>query len=131
MKRAKTAGKKSIQSEKSRRGTGVETSENELVFVVDVSRFTPKGFAADSSFKGEKVSLEFDEDGEGIFLDAEMARRIGAGRGDALTVVVEDGVTVVSETSLTSVGDAVRLSDSKIYYAIGREGGTVVRIMKA
>jgi hypothetical protein len=108
------------------------TNDNspELVFVVDVTSFTKDGFAAKTTFEGEEITIEFDEENDGIHLRALMAEKISAKRGSELSVIVEDGTTQVVQTKLTGIGTTLRISDAKVYYAIGREGGAVIRVRK-
>jgi hypothetical protein len=102
--------------------------KDELVFVVDVTSFTKRGYAGSTSYEGNEIRLEFDEDGDGVFLKSEMAERIGARRGLSLSVVVEDDSTTVADVKYAGAGKSVRISDPKVYYAIGREGGAIIRI---
>ncbi|MBI3859048.1 MAG: hypothetical protein HY296_02240 [Thaumarchaeota archaeon] len=102
----------------------------ELVFVVDVTSFTEKGFVGSTSYGGMRVDLEFDDGDDGVYLTAEMAKRIGAKKGTAISVVVEDDRPQIANAKLTSVGRKLRVSDPKVYYAVGREGGAVIRIRK-
>lgn len=83
-----------------------------------------------TQYEGKRVDLDFDEDGEGLFLSTEMAERIGARKGVSVTVIVEDGATAVAKMRVTAVGKAVRISDPKVYHSIGREGGAVIRIRR-
>jgi hypothetical protein len=105
--------------------------EAELVFVVDVSSFTKDGFLGSTSYEGKRVDLEFDDSGKGVYLTAEMAGRLHVRKGSALRVVLEDDRMVVAETTLAAVGKAIRISDPKVYYGVGKEGGAVIRIRKA
>ncbi len=102
----------------------------ELVFVVDVTSFTEKGFIASTSYEGKGLDLEFDEENEGVFLEPEMAKRLGVRRGASLSIIVEDTATTVTQVRVSSVGSRVRISDARVYYAIGREGGAVIRIRR-
>ena len=103
---------------------------DELVFVVDVSSFTKKGFLGATSYEGTEIILEFDEDEEGVFLSREMALRLGIRRDSPLSVVVEDNATTVVESKVAGISKSFRVSSAKVYYAIGKEGGAVVRIRK-
>lgn len=103
----------------------------ELVFVVDVTSFTEKGFVGTTSHLGRKVDVEFDDGDEGLFLSPEMAKSIGVKKGSPASVIVEDGTTTISQTLVTAVGKVIRVSDARVYYAIGREGGGVVRVRRA
>ena len=102
----------------------------ELVFVVDVTRFTEAGFVGSSTFEGEGVDIEFDDGDKGVFLDQRMALRLGVRRGSALAVVLEDERAVFSESKVAGVRKTPGVSDAKVYYGIGREGGGVVRIRR-
>ncbi len=106
-------------------------SQPELVFVVDVSSLTKKGFVGTTTYAGKKVDLEFDDGGEGVFLTTEMARRLHVRKGSLLTLVIEDERNQVVEATVASVGTTLRVSDPKVYYAVGREGGAIVRARKA
>ena len=108
-----------------------EADEAELVFVVDVSSLTKKGFVGTTTYKGKQVALEFDDGGEGIFLPPEMAGRLHVRKGSTLSVIMENDRTLVTKAPVGGVGKAIRISDPKIYYAVGREGGAIVRIRKA
>jgi len=103
----------------------------ELVFVVDVTSFTEKGFSAKTTFEGKEIAIEFDQDDEGVFLSGEMAKKLIARKGTELSLRVENDFAKVAQSWVTSVGSAVRISNAEVYYAIGREGGVVIRIRKA
>ncbi len=105
--------------------------QQELVFVVDVSSLTRKGFVGTTTYEGRKVDLEFDDDGEGVFLSAEMARRLHVRRGSHLSILIEGEKNQLIDASVASVGRVLRISDPKVYYAVGREGGAILRIRKA
>lgn len=107
-----------------------EAAKAELVFVVDVSSFTKSGFVGTTSYEGGQVSLEFDDAGEGAFLTAEMAGRIGVKKGSKISVALEGGFSGFHELTVAGVGRSLRISDSAVYYGIGREGGAVLRIRK-
>ncbi|HME19118.1 MAG TPA: hypothetical protein VKF15_05250 [Nitrososphaerales archaeon] len=106
------------------------TEGGEIAFVVDVTSFTKTGFVGTTSFVGEQVGIDFDDKGTGVFLSAEMARKVGVRKGDPLFVIVEDKVHTLARTKVAAVGKKVRISDEKAYYAVGREGGAVVRIRR-
>ncbi|MDG6988020.1 MAG: hypothetical protein JRN21_01705 [Nitrososphaerota archaeon] len=108
-----------------------EAARAELVFVVDVASFTTGGFVGTTSYGGRKVNMEFDDGGEGVFLTAEMAGRIGVRKGSKAVVVLEDGAIRVHELAVAGVGKSLRVSDSTVYYGVGREGAAVLRIRKA
>jgi ABC-type lipoprotein release transport system permease subunit len=121
--------KKETRSRK-RRSSLAEADEAELVFVVDVSSLTEKGFVGTTTYHGKQVDLEFDDGGEGIFLTSEMAGRLHVRKGSALSVIMENERSMVTKATMAGVGRAPRISDPKIYYAVGREGGAIVRIRK-
>ncbi len=103
----------------------------ELVFVVDVSSLTKKGFVGSTTYEGRKVDLEFDDHGEGVFLSVEMARRLRIRKGSSLSILIEDERNQLVNASVAAVGNVLRISDPKVYYAVGREGGAILRIRKA
>jgi ABC-type lipoprotein release transport system permease subunit len=103
----------------------------ELVFVVDVSSLTKKGFVGSTTYEGKQVDLEFDDAGAGVFLSPEMARRLHVKKGSALSVIIEDERNQVAETKVGGVGKRLRISDPKIYYSVGREGGAILRVRKS
>lgn len=105
-------------------------ADDDLVFVVDVSSFTKKGFVASTTFDGSPVDAEFDDGDEGVTLTAAMAKRLHVRKGSAVSMVVEDEKTQVTNSTVASVGRALRISDSKVYYAVGREGGAIVRVRR-
>jgi ABC-type lipoprotein release transport system permease subunit len=107
-----------------------EAAEAEVVFVVDVSSFTKKGFVGTTTYEGRQVDVEFEDGGAGVFLNSAMARRMGVRRGSQLSVVIEDDRTQVASTKVAAVGKGLRISDAKVYYAVGKEGGAVLRIRK-
>ena len=104
--------------------------EGEIVFVVDVSSFTEGGFVGTSVFEGQSLAINFDDRDEGAFLTYEMARRLGTKIGSTIAVLVEADKTQLAKLTVAEVGNAVRFSDAKVYYAIGNEGGAIVRISK-
>jgi len=104
--------------------------DGELVFVVDVTSFTESGFVGTSSYNGERVDIDFDTEGEGVFLTSEMSKRVGSKKGEPVSVIVEDKVHTLSRTKSGGSGMRVRISDEKVYYAVGREGGAILRIRK-
>ncbi len=106
-------------------------AEAELVFVVDVSAFTEKGFVGSTAYQGEKLDLEFDEAGEGVFLTSEMAERLHARKGSKLSLTFDDGAIQAAELAVSGITVRPRISDPKVYYSVGREGGAVMRIRKA
>jgi len=107
-----------------------EATESELVFVVDVSSFTKKGFVGSTEYEGKTTSIEFDDDDLGAYLTSEMAKRLHVRKGSPLLVIVEDDRRESAKTITAGVGSQVRISNAKVYYAVGREGGAVVRVKK-
>jgi ABC-type lipoprotein release transport system permease subunit len=106
-------------------------AETEIVFVVDVSSFTEKGFIGTSRFEGQPMAIDFDDGDQGIFLSHEMAGRLGVRKGSRVSALVEADKTQAAQMAVAAVGRAVRISDAKVYYAIGKEGGAVIRIRKS
>ncbi len=102
----------------------------EVVFVVDVSALTEKGFLSATEYKGRRVGLQFDDQGSGVFLTSEMAKRLHVKKGSTLSVIVEDDTNRVTRASVAAVGATLRISDPGVYYSVGREGGAVIRIRK-
>lgn len=102
----------------------------ELVFVVDVSSLTSEGFVGTTKYEGTTVDFGFDDGDAGVFLSSEMAGRLHVKKGSRLSIVVEDGSGLVAETRVASVGRVLRISDAKIYYAIGKEGGAILHVRK-
>jgi len=102
----------------------------EILFVVDVTAFTDEGFVGTTSYEGKKVAIDFDPEGDGVFLTAEMAKRIGVGKGDPLSIIIEDDSHALAKSVVAAVGRKVRISDEKTYYAVGREGGAVLRVRR-
>ena len=103
---------------------------DQLVFVVNISSFTGQGFAAVTSYEGQAVELLFDDLDEGVFLTAPMAKRIRARKGSKISIRVENGAEVLAEANFSGTTKVPRLSSAKVYYALGREGGAVLRIRK-
>jgi ABC-type lipoprotein release transport system permease subunit len=108
-----------------------ESGPAELVFVVDVSSFTNKGFIGTSTYGGKKVDIRFDDAGAGVFLTSEMAARLHVKKGSKVSLTLEEGSNQVVEIPVAGLAKAVRVSDPKVYYAVGREGGAVMRLRKA
>jgi ABC-type lipoprotein release transport system permease subunit len=102
----------------------------ELDFVVNVTFFTKNGFVGTTKYTGKTINLEFDEDSNGLFLSTEMARRIGVKKGASVSVIVEDGTAAIAQMRVAAVGRKVRISDPKVYHAIGREGGAIIRVRR-
>jgi len=104
---------------------------DELVFVVDVTSFTKNGFIGSSNFGESRVDIEFDDGSEGVSLSPEMAKKIRVKVGSPLLIIGEnDEKPKTSESSVTSVGEKLRISDAKTYYFVGRYGGAIVRVRK-
>lgn len=102
----------------------------ELVFVVDVSALTDKGFIGTTRYQGNRIELDFDDADAGVFLNSEMAGRLHAKKGSRVSLVLEGDSNLVAESKVASVGKALRISSAKIYYGVGREGGAIIRIRK-
>lgn len=102
-----------------------------ISLVVDVSSFTKRGFIGTSNFSGEPIEIEFDDGDEGIFLAREMAKRLTVRKGSEVSVSVEDETTLTVKIAVVGVGRAARFSSARIYFAVGKEGGAVIRVQKA
>ena len=102
----------------------------ELVFVVDVSSLTKKGFVGSTRYEGRQADLEFDDGDEGVFLNAEMAGRLHVRKGSKLSILIEDDRNQVVESTVAGVGRTLRISDARVYYPVGRDGGAIVRVRK-
>ena len=107
-----------------------DEGEADLVFVVDVSSFTKKGFVGSTTFVGEPVAVQFDDEKNGIYLTQEMARRLKVRKGSSVSILVENDRHVLTEATVASVGKEIRISDPKVYYEVGKEGGAIVRIKR-
>ncbi|HUI24225.1 MAG TPA: hypothetical protein VLY82_07550 [Nitrososphaerales archaeon] len=103
----------------------------ELVFVVDVTSITKEGFVGSTKYEGRVVDLEFDDSDEGVFLSSEMAARLHVRKGSKVLLVVENERNLVADAAVTAVGKTVRISNPKVYYEVGKEGGAVVRVRTA
>lgn len=103
----------------------------ELVFVVDVSALTSKGFVGTTKYEGREIDLDFDDGSAGVFLNSEMAGRLHVKKGSSLSIVIEDDSTQFAETKVASVGKSLRISDTRVYYTVGKEGGAILRVRKA
>ncbi len=104
--------------------------EDEIVFVVDVSSFSRRGFVGTTSYEGQSIDLEFDDESGGLTLNSEMAKRIHVRKGSLVSVVIENDRTQVVESFVGGVGRSLRMSDPKVYYAVGKEGGAILRVRK-
>lgn len=102
----------------------------EIVFVVDVTSLSKKGFVGSTSYEGKRVDLEFDDGDAGTFLSSGMAARLHVRTGSGVMLVVENERNIVTKSVISGVGETIRISNSKAYYEIGREGGAVVRIRR-
>jgi hypothetical protein len=107
-----------------------EAPEPELVFVVDVSSFTKDGFIGSTEYEGKTISIEFDDGDKGVWLTPEMAKRLHARKGSPISVIVEDERPELTKTVIAAVAGTARLSSAKVYYAVGKEGGAVLRLRK-
>jgi len=105
-------------------------SRAELVFVVDVTSITKEGFVGSTEYEGKGVDLEFDDKGAGVFLSSKMAARLHARKGSKVLLVVENERNLVTDEEVSGVGKRVRISNPKVYYQVGKEGGAVVRIRR-
>jgi hypothetical protein len=105
--------------------------EPELVFVVDVTSFTKKGFVGSTTYQGKRVDLEFDDGAGGVSLNPEMAKRVHVRKGSSVLLLIENDRIQESKATVSSVGNALRISDPKTYYAVGKEGGAIIRIRKS
>jgi len=103
----------------------------ELVFVVDVSSLTREGFIGSTKYEGRTVELEFDDKDAGIFLSPEMAARLHVRRGSRVSLITENERNQATDATVAGVGKAIRISNSKVYYEVGKEGGAVVRLRKS
>jgi hypothetical protein len=106
------------------------TGVAELVFVVDVSSMTKEGFVGSTAYQGRRADLKFDSEDKGVFLSSVMAKRLRVKKRSVVSIVVEGEGNQVVEAKVAGVGKQLRVSDSKVYFAIGREGGAVLRIRK-
>ena len=104
---------------------------DELVFVVDVTSFTENGFIGSTNFGESRVNLEFDDGSDGVSLSPEMAKKIKVKVGSPVVIIGEnEEKPQTSESTVSSVGEKLRISDAKTYYFVGRYGGAIVRIRK-
>ena len=108
----------------------VEATEAELVYVVDVSSFTKKGFIGTTEYEGKTISIEFDDEDKGVWLTPQMARRLHVRKGSSLSIVVEDDRHELTKTVIAGVGPTAKISSAKVYYAVGKEGGAILRVGK-
>ena len=119
-----------MKAPKRTRHSVVSERQAELVFVVDVSTLTKKGFVGTTTYQGRQVSLEFDDEAAGVFLTPDMAGRLHVRKGSALSMAIENERSEVGQANLAAVGKTLRISDPRVYYAVGKEGGGIIRIRK-
>jgi ABC-type lipoprotein release transport system permease subunit len=109
-----------------------EKPNRELIFAVDVSSFTKDGFLGSTSLDGSRLEVEFDDRDQGVFLTKEMASRIGVRKGSKVRLVVDlDERPQVAETVVAGVRSRAGISNTKVYYGVGRGGGAILRLQKA
>lgn len=101
------------------------------MFVVDVSALTDEGFVGRSAYEGRGVNLRFDDSSAGVYLTKEMAARLHLRKGSRVVLTVEGDPVQVVEAVVAGLGGPPRISDPRVYYAVGREGGAVVHIRKS
>ena len=104
--------------------------QDELVFVLDVSLLTKEGFIGTTSYKGRVVEWRFDDGDAGIFISSEMAARLHVRKGSRVSLTTESERNQVTEAVVSGVGKTLRVSNPKVYYEVGREGGAVLRVRK-
>lgn len=98
---------------------------------MDVSALTEGGFVGSSSYEGKKVDLGFDDAGAGVFLTPEMSERLQVKKGSRVILTVDSDSIRVIELVVAGLGTSTRISDPKAYYAVGREGGAILRLRRA
>ena len=106
-------------------------NETELAFVVDIGSFTESGFKGATKFGEGVVDVEFDDIGDGLFLTAPMAKKIGVRKGSFVVVLVEGEATTEHRLEVTEVGSAVRFSNEGVWQSVAPSGGAVIRVRKA
>lgn len=98
---------------------------------MDVSSFTKNGFIGATSFEGRPVEIEFDDGDQGVYISARMCEKIGVRKNSKVDVIVEaDDRPQVAGCIVAGVVKAPRISNAKVYYEVGRNGGAVVRVRK-
>ena len=103
----------------------------ELVLAVSVSSFTEGGYVGSASYGGKPVDIEFDDRDAGVFLTPEMTKRLGADSGSGVLVVVDsETVPLVVESVLAGTSAKPRISNARVYYEVGREGGAVLKLRR-
>jgi len=103
----------------------------ELVFVVDVSSLTKEGFTGSTKYEGKTIEVEFDDKDTGVFLSSEMAARMRVRKGSRISLITENERNQVIDATVAGVGKTIRISNSKVYYEVGKEGGAIVRVRKS
>lgn len=112
--------------------SGKTPEKDELVFVVDFTSFTEKGYECSSSFEGKRVDIEFDDADEGLVLSKAMCKRARLKKGSAVMISVEGEQRIEAfESVLEATGDGLRFSNAKLYYLLGGLGGAIIRIRRA
>ena len=104
--------------------------QEELVFVLDVSALTKEGFVGTTSYKGRVVEWQFDDGDAGIFISSEMAARLHVRKGSRVSLITENERNHVTEAVVSGVGKTLRISNPKVYYEVGREGGAILKVRK-
>lgn len=99
--------------------------------MIDVSALTEKGFVGSATYAGKRVDLQFDDGGAGVFLTPEMAGRLHVRKGSKVLLTIEDDLNQMVEAAVAGVVTSPRFSDPKAYYAVGRDGGAIVRVRRA
>ena len=107
-----------------------EPSE-ELVLVLTISSLLEDGFEAMTPYEGGEVRVMFDERDDGVFLTKGMSARARLVQGQKVAMIVEGEKELYSVSTFSGNSDIPRISDSKVYYAIGREAGAILRIRKS
>ncbi len=105
-------------------------SQAEVVFVVDVTSLTEEGYTATTKYEGREIEIKFDDGDAGVFLTSEMAGRLHVRKGSKLSIMIENERNEIAQAAVAGVGKAVRVSNAKAYYAVGRAGGAVIRVRK-
>ncbi len=119
---------KTSETRKRNRADVSEPAPEEVVLVVDVATLEGEGFYGTSEYKGQAITVEFDDRGLGLSLTQDMAARIGVRKGSKVSVAVESEKTEVFEVPVSSVGRSVQISDPDVYRAMGQAGGAVLRL---
>ena len=77
------------------------------------------------------MDLEFDDGEAGVFLTTGMAVRLHVKKDSKVSIAVESERNLVTEAAVGGVGKAARISNPKVYYEVGKQGGAILRIRKA